>query len=79
MFYTYIIIIYYLLVASIIGFILFYISWFFNDKILGRRRFNIYECGFRSLSGSTKPYVAQYYIIALLFLLFDIELLYLFP
>jgi NADH-quinone oxidoreductase subunit A len=45
---------------------------------LGRRKFAIYECGFRATGGSHKPYVAQYYIIALMFLLFDIELLYLF-
>lgn len=69
----------YLLIASVLGLILFYLSWFFGTRLLGRRRFAIYECGFRSLSGNYKPFTAQYYIIALIFLLFDIELLYMFP
>lgn len=58
---------------------MFYLSWFFGTKILGRRRFAIYECGFRALSGNYKPFTAQYYILALIFLLFDIELLFMFP
>lgn len=61
------------------GFILFYASWLLGPRLLGRRRFIIYECGFRSTGGNHKPFVAQYYILALMFLLFDIELLYLFP
>lgn len=75
----YIIILIYLNFIFILGFILFYLSWFFSNKILGRRRFSIYECGFRSFGGNYKPITIQYYILALIFLLFDIELLYLFP
>ena len=79
MFIEYLLILSYLIIVCLLGFILFYISWFFSTTILGRRRFAIYECGFRAFSGNYKPFTAQYYIIALIFLLFDIELLYMFP
>ena len=69
----------YLFIAGLLGSILFFISWFFGVILWGRRRFSIYECGFRSLSGNYKPFSVQYYILALIFLLFDIELLYMFP
>ncbi len=69
----------YIVICGLGGLILFYLSWFFNNKVLGRRRFTIYECGFRSLGGNMKPFTAGYYIICLLFLLFDIEFLYLYP
>ena len=79
MFTEYLYFLVYLLIVSILGTILFYLSWFFGSTILGRRRFAIYECGFRSLAGNYKPYASQYYILGLIFLLFDIEILYLFP
>lgn len=78
-FIEYLLFINYILIVGSLGSILFYISWFFNTSMFGRRRFAIYECGFRSLGGSYKPFTAQYYILALMFLLFDIELLFLFP
>lgn len=38
-----------------------------------------YECGFQPFSESTFPFEVQFALIAILFLLFDIEILYLYP
>jgi NADH-quinone oxidoreductase subunit A len=38
-----------------------------------------YECGFQPFSESQYPFEVQFALIAILFLLFDIEVLYLFP
>ena len=38
-----------------------------------------YECGFQPFSETSYPFEVQFAIIAIMFLLFDIEVLYLFP
>ena len=38
-----------------------------------------YECGFQPFSETSYPFEVEFAIIAIMFLLFDIELLYLFP
>ena len=78
-FIEYILLICYLFCVLLLGIFLFAISWVFSKGTLGRRRFAIYECGFRALGGSYKPFTVQYFMLAFLFLLFDIELLFIFP
>jgi NADH-quinone oxidoreductase subunit A len=38
-----------------------------------------YECGFQPFSETSYPFEVQFAVIAIMFLLFDIEVLYLFP
>ncbi len=38
-----------------------------------------YECGIRALSDSRGRYAIRYYIIAILFVIFDVETVFLFP
>jgi NADH-quinone oxidoreductase subunit A len=38
-----------------------------------------YECGFQPFSETNYPFEVQFALIAILFLLFDIEILYLYP
>lgn len=38
-----------------------------------------YECGFQPFSETSYPFEVEFAIIAIMFLLFDIEVLYLFP
>jgi NADH-quinone oxidoreductase subunit A len=40
---------------------------------------SVYECGFNPFSETRSQYEVQFYLIAILFLLFDVEILYLFP
>lgn len=46
-----------------------------NDK----EKLSPYECGIRPVGTPRQRYGMQFYIIALLFILFDIEIVYLFP
>jgi len=56
-----------------IGFILTF------DSKLDIEKSSAYECGFSPFSETRSRFDVQYYLIAILFLLFDIEILYLFP
>ena len=40
---------------------------------------SIYECGFETLSGRWSGFNVRYYTFALLFVLFDVEVVFLFP
>jgi NADH-quinone oxidoreductase subunit A len=43
------------------------------------QQFNTYECGFDPYGMINYRYDIRFYVIALLFLLFDIEIVYLYP
>jgi len=49
------------------------------DSKLDIEKSSAYECGFSPFSESRSRFEIHYYLIAILFLLFDIEILYLFP
>ena len=59
-------------------------SWFFS--IIGLRpnkpnevKKSIYECGFETLSGTWNQFNFRYYSFALIFVIFDVEVVFLFP
>lgn len=56
----------------------------FMNKILGPRKSNPtketpFECGSPYLQDGINPFPIKYYLVAFLFLLFDIEVVFLFP
>jgi NADH-quinone oxidoreductase subunit A len=65
------------LVLSVILFVAVYIISF-TSKVEYEKS-SAYECGFAPFSETTFPFEVQFALIAILFLLFDIEVLYLFP
>jgi len=42
-------------------------------------KLSIYECGFESVPGSWNQFNFRYYAIALIFLIFDVEVIFMFP
>jgi NADH-quinone oxidoreductase subunit A len=50
----------------------------FNSKV-DLEKSSAYECGFQPFSETSYPFEVQFAVIAIMFLLFDIEVLYLFP
>lgn len=71
---------FFLVIASFfIGTLLFFVPIFliytddYFDKI------SPYECGFNPFEETREPYDVQFYLVAVLFLLFDLEVSFLFP
>ena len=48
-------------------------------KACRRKAFWAYECGIRAASDSRGRYTVRFYIIAILFVIFDVETIFLFP
>lgn len=73
------------ILASFIGFSIcfalaaIFMSWLVQPKAPGKLKQNTYECGMKLFGDSRIQYDVKYYLFALLFLIFDIEAVFLFP
>ena len=50
-----------------------------NPRHLTPAKLSSYECGITPVGDPWRPFAVRYYIIALLFLIFDVESVFLFP
>jgi NADH-quinone oxidoreductase subunit A len=71
--------IFYIFVALTLGLLLISISEFFGKKNPKKRVNQVYESGVNPLKGATRQYDIKYYRVAVLFLLFDVEVVLLLP
>jgi NADH-quinone oxidoreductase subunit A len=69
----------YLLISLIIAFILVIISYLFAGQTGGTEKLSTYECGFEPFEDARNTFDIKFYLIAILFIIFDIEVAFLFP
>jgi NADH-quinone oxidoreductase subunit A len=55
------------------------VSYLFASQIGGIEKLSTYECGFEPFEDARNTFDIKFYIIAMLFIIFDIEVAYLFP
>ena len=79
MFLEYIYILKYLLIFLILGLLLFLISFLLVYQKPNNEKISSYECGFNPFSDARNKFEIRYYLISILFIIFDLELLFLFP
>jgi NADH-quinone oxidoreductase subunit A len=79
MFLEYILIFKYFFICFFISFLLFLVSYFFVIQLPNVEKVSIYECGFNPFTDSRNRFEIRYYIVAILFLIFDLEIIFLFP
>nr|YP_010899384.1 NADH dehydrogenase subunit 3 [Grosmannia fruticeta]WHN64121.1 NADH dehydrogenase subunit 3 [Grosmannia fruticeta] len=66
-------------VVIIIALLFIVINLIFAPHNPYQEKYSIFECGFHSFSQSRQPFNIAFFIYGLLFLLFDLEILLLFP
>ncbi|MGE0474511.1 MAG: NADH-quinone oxidoreductase subunit A [Nitrospirales bacterium] len=54
-------------------------SYFVQPKYPEPEKLSVYECGSEPFSDSRMPFPVRYYVIAMLFVIFDIEVIFLYP
>lgn len=77
---------YYILtfVFLFLSFILFAVGYFIGTmwlrpKNISYEKISSYECGFDAFSDAREPFDIKFYLIAILFLIFDVEIIFFFP
>ena len=69
----------YFLFFLIIGFLLFFLSFLLVYQKPNNEKLSAYECGFNLFGDARAKFEVRYYLVAILFIIFDLELLFLFP
>lgn len=60
-------------------FILFFLSFLLTPRLYDEEKISIYECGFSPYGDSRTRFEVKFYLVAILFIIFDLELTFLFP
>ncbi len=60
-----------------IGFIV--LNFLFSPKKPDPEKLSAYECGFEAFSDSRMEFDVRFYLVAILFIIFDLEIAFLFP
>lgn len=76
---AYIVIFVVLSISLFIGLSLSFLSNVLIKKNKDFEKLSAYECGFDPFSDTYVPFDVHYYIVSLLFIIFDIEVVFLFP
>ncbi len=69
----------YLCVATGIGLILLGIGFLVGRGDKYAEKLSAYECGFEAFEDSRMKFDVRYYLVAILFIVFDLEIAFLFP
>jgi len=67
------------LVALVFPFIAFILAWLIRPKRPNPIKSDIYECGLETIGETWVQFKVQYYIYALVFVIFDVETVFLYP
>ena len=66
-------------VAILLSVIIPLASFILTEKSPDKEKLSVYECGFSPIYQPGKPFSVRFFIIAILFLVFDLEIVLLFP
>ncbi len=69
----------FLLIAGALGVIVMFAGAIVRPKKYEKVKFSVYECGMPVLDENRKRLNVRFYIIAMLFVIFDVETVFLFP
>jgi NADH-quinone oxidoreductase subunit A len=69
----------FLVICAILGLIIFFIPYLFALKVDDKEKLSAYECGFNPFEDSRSEFDVKFYLVGILFIIFDLELSFLFP
>ena len=72
-------IILFLILAIILSFGFIVVNFIFSPKKPNPEKLSAYECGFEPFNGSRMEFDIRFYLVAILFIIFDLEIAFLFP
>jgi NADH-quinone oxidoreductase subunit A len=69
----------FLAVAGALGGLLVALGFVFGPRRPDAQKLSPYECGFEAFEDSRMKFDVRYYLVAILFIVFDLEIAFLFP
>lgn len=66
-------------VAGILGLVLLTLGFVLGQGEKGAEKLSPYECGFEAFEDTRMRFDVRYYLVAILFIIFDLEIAFLFP
>ena len=66
-------------VASVFALTFLFLSSIFGPKIPTKSKLSVYECGVAAVGSARDRFSVKFYLVALLFILFDVEVVFLYP
>lgn len=70
---------YFVSVSTLIALLLFTLPWLLKPAVSGFEKNSSYECGFEPFVCKNEVFESHFLVVGVLFLLFDLELIFLFP
>jgi NADH-quinone oxidoreductase subunit A len=77
--FEYILVLFFFFFNAIVFLLLVGIAFICGKRSKDFSKLSAYECGFKSFSDTRRPFDVHFYLISILYLIFDLEALYLFP
>ena len=69
----------FLFVSTGLGIVLLVLGWGLGPRRPTSEKLSPYECGFEAFEDARMKFDVRYYLVAILFILFDLEIAFLFP
>ena len=69
----------FLVVAGGFGLMLLVLGWILGPRRPDKEKASAYECGFEAFEDTRTKFDVRYYLVAILFIIFDLEIAFLFP
>lgn len=69
----------YLLICIVLSIVIFFINFLFIPKDIYIEKNSAYECGFSPFDEARNKFDVRFYLVGILFIIFDLEVVFLFP
>lgn len=67
------------ILALVLVSLVFFLPYFVVLKEFDTEKISAYECGFNPFSDARGKFDVRYYLVAILFIIFDLEIMFMFP
>ncbi len=69
----------FIVIALVAGTVMVSLGYFLGPRHPDSEKLSPYECGFESFEDARMKFDVRYYLVAILFIIFDLEIAFLFP
>ena len=69
----------FLVISFVISLVVFILSYILATQVYDVEKLSAYECGFQPFEDARNRFNIKFYLVAILFIIFDLEVSYLFP